>query len=92
MVMSEVPLRRQEELVFVLAHELRPALAASDSPVPFVDCGRLADIDADGRHLCLRPAENVVLPDLGVHCDAPCNFRVVDTFPKRCRRQSAPLR
>ena len=59
--------------------------------MPSVDCV-LAVIAAARRHLWLRPAEIVAASHLGVHCRAPCSFDVVDTFPKRCRRQSALLR
>ena len=78
--------------MFIVACELRPALAVGDSLRPFVDCGRVAEIDAASRHLCLRPAEFVAASHLGVHRKRQWPFDVVDTFPKRCRKQSARLK
>jgi hypothetical protein len=51
MMVSEVPLGRGEELMFVVACELRPALAIRDSSGPSVACGRVAVIAAARRHL-----------------------------------------
>jgi hypothetical protein len=59
MVMCEMSLSRREELVLVVACELRPALAVGDPPGPFVDFGRVAVIEAASFHLWLRPAESV---------------------------------
>jgi hypothetical protein len=67
MVVSEVPLGRREELVFIIACELRPTLAVRDSPGPSVDCGHVAVTVAAIRHLCSRPAEYVAASHLGVH-------------------------
>jgi hypothetical protein len=52
----------------------------------------VAVIAAAIRHLWLRPAENVAACHLGVHGGPRCSVDVVDTFPERCRRQSARLR
>jgi hypothetical protein len=52
MVVSEVPLGRREELVFIVACQLRPTLAVGDSPGPSIDCGHVAVIVAAGpQHL-----------------------------------------
>jgi hypothetical protein len=67
MVMSEVPLSREEELALIVACELRPTLAVGDAPVSSVDCGRVAVIDAALRYLGLRPVEYVAASHLGVH-------------------------
>lgn len=58
MMVSEVLLSRGVELVLVVTHELRPALAVGDPPLPFVDSGHLAVVIAVRRHLS-RPAEGV---------------------------------
>ncbi len=67
MVMCEVSLGRGEELVLVVACELRPALAVGDPPGPFGDRGRVALIDAASSHHWLRPAEYIDASHLGVH-------------------------
>jgi hypothetical protein len=92
MMVSEVALSRCIELELVIARELRPALAVGDSPRPRLDCGRSAVIAAALSHLHLRPADSVAVSHLGVHCAGRCCVDVVDTFPKRCRSQSARLR
>jgi hypothetical protein len=52
MVVSEVSLGRREELVFVVACELRPTLAVGDSLGPSTDCGHVAVTVATGpQHL-----------------------------------------
>ena len=88
-MVSEMTLSRCKELSLIVARELRPALAVGDSPVPSIDCGRVAVIGATLRILGLRPVENVAAFHLGVHWQARWRVDVVDTFPKRCRRQSA---
>ena len=67
MVVSEVSLSRGKELSLIVACELRPALAVGDPPVPSIDFGRVAVIDATLRTLWLRPSENVAALYLGVH-------------------------
>ena len=67
MMVSEVPLSREEELALVVACELRPTLAVRDPPMPSVDCGRVAVIRAALRYLGLRPVEFVAASHLGVH-------------------------
>jgi len=51
MMVSEVSLSRCEELVLVVACELRPALAVGDSPMPSVHCGHVVVIAATRHHL-----------------------------------------
>ncbi len=57
--MCEVALKRSEELALVVACELRPALAVGDPPMPSVDAGPEAVVNAVLCHLVLRPAERV---------------------------------
>jgi hypothetical protein len=57
--MCEVALKRCEELALVIACELRPALAIGDPPVPSVDPGHEAVVNAILFHLVSRPAEGV---------------------------------
>jgi hypothetical protein len=59
MVTGEVPLSRREELLLVVACELRPTLAVGDPPVPSVDSGLGAVLNGLSGHLYLRPAEGV---------------------------------
>jgi hypothetical protein len=58
MVMCKVPLSRYEELVLVVACELRPTLAAGDPPVLSVDSGREAVVNGLFGNLS-RPAAGV---------------------------------
>jgi hypothetical protein len=51
MVVCEVPLSRLEQLLLVVACELRPALAAGNPPVASIDSGREAVVNPVLRHL-----------------------------------------
>jgi hypothetical protein len=66
MVMSEVPLRRFEELLLGIAGEARPALAKGDPTVPIRDLGQLAFLIAACRHP-ERPAESLGSSCPGFH-------------------------
>jgi hypothetical protein len=67
MMVSEVSLRRVEELLLGIACEARPALAICNSSVPFGDGGHVSFIVAARLNL-QRPAEGVGWKCPGVHC------------------------
>ena len=59
-MMSEVSLRRIEQLLLGIAGELRPALTESDPTVSVLDRGHMTIVRTAWLHL-VRPAERVGL-------------------------------
>jgi hypothetical protein len=86
-MMREVPLGRIEELLLRVAHELRPTLAISNSPVLFSDRGHFDSFFAACLHFAC-PTEHVCVSAPGFHAPARSSPPVVDTFPNRCRWQA----